>query len=147
MPEKTRKAPSKAKKTPPAEELKHPVPDDLGEAGKDLWVGIVADLEEGWRFDAREIALLAEAGRVADDLAELDAAIDRDGRTVAGSRGQTVIHPGIAEGRQLRALLLRLLSSLEMVDPIAAVRSATPEQARKRKAAAARWSRENRRLN
>jgi hypothetical protein len=147
MPEKTGKAPAKAKKAPPAEELKHPVPEDLGEAGAALWTDIVADLEEGWRFDAREVALLAEAGRVADDLAELDAAIDRDGRTVPGSRNQVVCHPGLAESRQLRALLLRLLSSLEMQDPVAAIRSATPEQARKRKAAAARWSRENRRLN
>ena len=147
MPEKTRKAPSKAKKAPPAEELKHPIPEDLGEAGAALWTDIVADLEDGWRFDARELVLLAEAGRVADDLAELDAAIDRDGRTVAGSRGQTVIHPNLTKKQQLRALLLRLISSLELVDPIAAIRSATPEQAKKRKAAAARWSRENRRLN
>ena len=76
---------------------------------------------------------------IADQLAELDAVLKRDGMTIAGSRGQTIAHPVLAESRQLRLAALRLLGALEMTDPQASKRSATPAQARARKAAEARW--------
>lgn len=134
-------------KRPKAPELKHPVPAGLGPDGEALWGRIISDLDEGWELDQRELHLLSEACKTADDLAALDAAIARDGRTVEGSRGQPVVHPGIAEVRQLRALQLRLLGALELSDPVDSLKSATPEQSRKRQAAAARWAREQRRLN
>lgn len=138
---KPRKAP--AKKLP---ELKHPIPAGLGPDGEALWGRIISDLDEGWELTERELHLLTEACRTADDLAALDLSIATEGRTVEGSRGQPVVHPAIAEVRQLRALQLRLLGALELADPVESLKSATPEQARKRKAASAKWARENRRL-
>jgi len=116
-------------------------PTDLGKAGKALWRSILADLDADWELDARELRLLGEACRTADELADLQAVLDKDGLTTAGSRGQTVVHPAVGEVRQLRLVLLRCLSAIEMVDPQAAIRSATPAQARARRAAEARWGR------
>jgi P27 family predicted phage terminase small subunit len=118
--------------TPPAE---------LDKAGKALWRSIHTDLDRGWELDARELHLLARACRCADELAALDAAVDAAGPTSTGSRGQPVIHPALAEARQLRLVQLRLLGAIELVDPQAAIRSATPVQAQARKAAQARWRR------
>jgi len=115
-------------------------PAGLGAAGKSLWSSILADVGDGWRLDARELHLLARACRTADELEALQAVVDRDGVTVAGSRGQVIAHPALAEARQLRLVQLRLLSALEMVDPQAAKRSATPAQARARRAAEVRWA-------
>lgn len=143
MTAKPKKGPEKAKPKPA---LTHPCPAHLGTDGAALWNRIVGDLVEPWEFDERELALLEEAGRTADELAVLGAALEADGMTVTGSRGQPVLHPAISEIRQLRALLLRLLSTLELSDPLDAVKSATPEQARKRRGAAAKWARESRRL-
>jgi phage terminase small subunit len=126
--------------------LKHPCPDGLGDAGRDLWGSIVSDLPENWELDHRELHLLEEACLVADQVTALDAAVERDGHTVSGSRGQPTAHPALAESRQLRALQLRLLGSLELSDPLEAVSSATPAQAKQRRAAKARWERENRRM-
>jgi hypothetical protein len=95
-------------------------------------------LGAGWELDARELHLLERACRCADDLAALEAVVDTDGATVKGSRGQTVVHPALSEARQLRLTQARLLGSLELADP--AERSATPAQARARKAAGARWT-------
>jgi ketosteroid isomerase-like protein len=117
-------------------------PADLRDAGRELWAGIVADLAPGWELDARELRLLARAGRCADDAAALEQAIDRDGATVEGSRGQTIVHPGIAEARQLRMAELRLLRDLQLENPAVTRSRATPSARRARRAAEARWSRE-----
>lgn len=118
-------------------------PDDLSHAGRALWIAVVADIEDGWELDAREVALLVEACKIGDQLAQLDAAVAVDGATVRGSRGQTVIHPGVSEGRALRLAQLRLLGSIELVDPTAAIKASTPQQARARAAAQARWAQRN----
>lgn len=99
---------------------------------------MLGDMPDGWQPDARELHLLARGCRCADELAALEKAIDRDGVTVKGSRGQTVIHPAVSEARQLRLAQMRLLGAIEMVDPESA-KSATPNQARARRAAEARW--------
>lgn len=128
-------------------ELKHPCPEDLGDAGAILWSQIVGDIDENWELDHRELHLLTEACLVADQVVALDAAVAEDGHSVKGSRGQPTAHPALAEARQLRALQLRLLGSLELSDPIESVSgSATPDQARKRRAASAKWARERRKL-
>jgi phage terminase small subunit len=114
-------------------------PEGLGRAGEALWKSILSDLDEGWELDARELHLLERACRIADELSDLEAAVDRDGATVAGSRGQTVVHPALAEARQLRLAQLRLLSAIEMVDPAEKRRAATPAIARARRAAESRW--------
>jgi 1,6-anhydro-N-acetylmuramate kinase len=87
-------------------------PIGLGTAGTALWNEILGDVGDGWRLDARELHLLERACRCADELLALQAAVDRDGVTTIGSRGQTVTHPALAEARQLRLVQLRLLSAL-----------------------------------
>lgn len=121
-----------ARKKPPAG-LKGP--------GRALWRSILADLDDGWELDARELDLLRRACRCADELAKLEAEIDRAGVVVEGSHGQARTNPAIAEARQLRLVLLRCLSAIELDDPTEAARSSTPAEARARKAANARWSR------
>ena len=69
----------------------------------------------------------------------LDAAVERDGATVKGSRGQLVVNPALSEARQLELVQLRLLSALELVDPKAS--RTTPTEARARRGASARWNR------
>lgn len=115
------------------------VPAGLKAPGKALWKAILADLDPGWELDARELHFLTRACRCADELAELEKAIDKDGPTVTGSRGQLVINPALSEARQLRLAQLRLLGAIELVDPQAALRAATPAQQRARKAATTRW--------
>ena len=121
------------------------LPQGLGEAGTALWTRKVADLEAPWRFDERELALLTEAGRTADDIAALDESIAAEGRMVEGSRGQPVLHGGVTEVRQLRALQLRLLSALTLTDPQDDAASGTPAQERGRRAANVRHSKTRRR--
>jgi hypothetical protein len=100
---------------------------------------VLGDLDPGWELDARELHLLGRAARCADELAALEASVDREGATTTGSRGQVVVHPALSEARQLRLTLLRLLSAIELADPRTAGRTATPAQARGRRAAEARW--------
>jgi len=116
-------------------------PTGLGKAGKALWRAIQRDLQDGWALDAREAHMLERACRTADDLAVLEATVDKEGATVEGSRGQTVVHPALIEARQLRVVQLRLLSVLELADP-SGQQSATPAQSRARRAAEARWGHE-----
>lgn len=114
-------------------------PAGLKAQGKALWSSIVNDIDEGWELDSRDLALLREAALIADQLADLDAVLKRDGMTIAGSRGQIVVHPALSEARQLRLAALRLLGALELVDPALANRNATHSSRRARKAAEARW--------
>ena len=115
-------------------------PRGLRAPGSGLWTAIVADLDPSWELDARETAALGEACKIADQLDRLDKAVAVEGATVRGSRGQTTVHPAIGEGRALRLAQLRLLGSIELVDPMAAVKAATPQQARARAAAQKRWA-------
>jgi P27 family predicted phage terminase small subunit len=118
-------------------------PAGLGSAGRSLWRSILGDLAAGWELDARELYVLERACRCADDMAALEAAVKRDGETVTGSRGQVVVHPALAEVRQLRLLQLRLLGALEMTDPSES-RPSTAAGRRASKAAQARWDRNGR---
>jgi P27 family predicted phage terminase small subunit len=114
-------------------------PAGLGGDGKALWKAILDDLSPQWELDARELDFLERACRCADELRELEKAIDKDGITVEGSRGQTIAHPALSEARQLRLVQMRLLGSIELTDPKEGIRSATPAQARGRHAAKVRW--------
>lgn len=133
--------PEAAKAAPPAvaDPARPGPPPDLQAPGKALWKAIVGDLADGWELDARELHLLHRAARCADEVAELEAAVDRDGATVAGSRGQVTVHPAIAEARQLRLTELRLLRDLELLDPSVSRSRATPSARRARRAAETRW--------
>jgi hypothetical protein len=123
-----------------ASQPRHAVPAGLTAPGRALWAAIVGDLDAGWELDARELHLLERACRCADELAKLEAAVDRDGVTAEGSRGQVIVHPALSESRQLRLVQARLLGAIELADPKAGHRSSTPAQARARKAAESRWA-------
>jgi hypothetical protein len=73
-------------------------------------------LAEGWELDARELHLLERACRCADELDDLEAAVDADGVVVKGSRGQASVHPALSEARQLRLVQLRLLGGIQLPD-------------------------------
>jgi P27 family predicted phage terminase small subunit len=112
-------------------------PTGLGIAGKCLWKSIIGDVPKGYELDSRELHLLSKACRCADELAALEAVVDKDGVVVTGSRGQATAHPALVEARQLRGVQLRLLRELHLDPPAeesAGVRAA-------RRAAAARWDR------
>jgi hypothetical protein len=117
------------------------VPAGLGAAGKALWKSILSDLDEGWELENRELHFLRRAARCEDELVALEKIVDRDGETTEGSRGQTIVHPALGEGRQLRLVQLRLLSALELQDPASARTGATPASKLARRAAESRWGR------
>jgi hypothetical protein len=92
-------------------EAKKPSPPrGLSRRGRSLWRQLHADLE----YDPHETEVVLEACRTADAIDELHAVIARDGYTIAGSTGQTVVHPAVAELRQQQASLSRLLAGLNL---------------------------------
>ena len=99
-------------------------------AGAALERVIRADLPAGVELDPREEALLAAAGRQADDIAALEADIAKRGRVVDGG-----INPSVREVRQGRLALGRLLSAIDL--PAAANTTVL----RAERAARARWQR------
>jgi pyruvate/2-oxoglutarate dehydrogenase complex dihydrolipoamide acyltransferase (E2) component len=122
-------------------------PPGLGDAGADLWRQIMDDgLAGDWALDGRELVDLERACTCADRLAQLDRIVREDGMTATGSKGQTVIHPALAEARQLELVQHRLLASLQLVNPASGVGS-SPVTERKRRAARTRWDREAQKRN
>ena len=127
--------------TKPNQPFEPKPPSTLKAAGKRLWKAIIGDLEPGWELDRRELHLLERACRTEDETRLLEAAVDKEGPTSTGSKGQTVTNPNILECRQLRLAQLRLLSALELEDPASGRVGATPASKRARKAAQSRWGR------
>jgi phage terminase small subunit len=116
-----------------------PPPDALGDEGRTLWSSILADLAEGWEFDARDFHRLEEACVLADQIALLDEAVRTEGATVIGSRGQSRVHPAVAEARQLRLAQHRLLGSLQLEDPAQIKARMSPTSRKASHAARSRW--------
>ena len=85
-------------------------PAGLRKPGKSLWQRITAEFDLSADPDKAE--LLAQACRVADQIAELDEAAAEAPLTVKGSMGQPVISPFIAEARVQRGLLAQLLARM-----------------------------------
>jgi hypothetical protein len=50
-----------------------------------LWRSVIADVPTDWELDGRNLAVLEAACRQADDVAELEAAVSRDGVVVEGA--------------------------------------------------------------
>jgi hypothetical protein len=91
-------------------------------------------LPPGIELDERESALLDLAARQARDVERAEADIATRGYLVEGSRGQEVINPSLAEVRQSRLALGKLLGALDLPESTRdAVQGA-------RRAAEARWS-------
>jgi P27 family predicted phage terminase small subunit len=92
-------------------------PAGLGDEGRKLWEAVVAAVRRGWRLDARDLHWLAQACRIEDTIVELEVVLSRDGEMTVGSKGQPVVHPAVAELRQLALAQARLLDKLELEDP------------------------------
>ncbi|MEZ5116174.1 MAG: hypothetical protein R2737_07890 [Candidatus Nanopelagicales bacterium] len=123
-----------AKDKPPAP------PKGLGDAGRSLWRSITTEVHDaGFELDGRECATLAAACRQADDIAALEAVIDRDGLVVLGAAGQPRLSAAVTEVRQGRLALAKMLGELALPDEDGVTR--TQSQARAARAANARWDR------
>lgn len=91
-------------------------PSGLGNAGRAMWKSIHDALGDEFELDDRERQILTLACRQRDDLAALEATLRKDGRTVRGSVGQPRLHPAVAEARQARLAIARLLGQLALPD-------------------------------
>ncbi len=110
-------------------------PADLSVRGRAFWRSTLTTFE----LSGVELELLKECARLLDECESLRSAVDRDGVTVCGSTGQTRVHPALAELRQHRLALGRLLAQLALPDGEDG-HLLSPSQARGRKAAQARWA-------
>jgi len=81
-------------------------PRGLSPAGRKLWDAVNGDYE----LESHELLLLENAARTADLVAQLQARIDKDGPV--SPEGKT--HPAVAEIRQQRITLARLLVALRV---------------------------------
>ncbi len=100
--------------------------------GDSLVKSIVAEMRKnGLEPDSREEQLLDVARRLADRLDVLDQLVARDGvsRTV---NGRVALHPGLAESRQVEAVLVRALAGIQLEE--------THKNATKQRAANTRWA-------
>ena len=79
-------------------------PNTLDTAGMALWRSIVNDVAAGWELDSRDLTLLTAACQSADTIAKLDAIVAAEGVTVRGSKGQSRVHPAVAETRTAACL-------------------------------------------
>lgn len=111
------------------------VPAGVGTAGAALWRRLVA----AYDFEVHELSMLEVACRQADDVAALENLIAEQGMTVAGSQGQPRLNAAVAEVRQGRLALGKLLGALALPDE--ADRPLTAASRTAQKAANARWSR------
>jgi hypothetical protein len=82
-------------------------PHELRKAGRALWRGVVGDFELG----PSDLVLLRQACDVADRIETLREAAGAE-PVVRGYHGQAQVHPGWAELRSERRLLLALLGGL-----------------------------------
>ena len=97
----------------------------------DLIATIREALPAGHEWDERELALLSLAAAQAADIDRLEADLASRGVRVEG-RGH-VLNQSLAEARQGRVALARLLGQIDIPD------SVSPASLHGRKAAAARW--------
>lgn len=102
---------------------------------------ISAALPEDAEWDERELVLLNLARRQADDTAKLELLLRRQGLTVIGSTGQERLNPLVAELRQQRLTLARLLAEVRLPDE----GIGPSRNVRKVRAAQTRWARADRR--
>jgi hypothetical protein len=109
-------------------------PSDLRASGRALWLDVRAEFALG----PDEVGALREACRTADELDDLRSALAGQPMTVAGSTGQQVAHPLLAELRRHREVLAKLLERLNLPagDEDA---GSTPAHRKAQRAAQQRW--------
>jgi len=106
--------------------------------GQRLRAEIVSEMAEAHVIpDSKEDALLDAVQTMVDRMAELDAAVTRDGPLLTSGTGVTKVHPGLVEYRQLAGTLPRMLAGIVIGDSF----TGAPKDAAKQRAANARWSR------
>lgn len=117
-------------------------PAGLSATGRRLWASILADLPAELELEARELVVLEAAARQSDVIASLERAVRRDGTMVKGASGQRRLNGAVAEIRQGRIALARLLGDLDLP---AEQTPQTASSKRARKAAQTRWAEHARR--
>ena len=116
-------------------------PEHLGEAGARLWERIIAALPAEAEFDARELEAIDQACATRDLIEELQTGLREDGLYITGANRQKKQHPFLAEIRQQRLALVRMLGTLGLPgeDELAEGGNWSGKSERARKAARARW--------
>jgi phage terminase small subunit len=114
------------------------LPRGLEASGRTLWHSVMADVPTDWELDARDLAVLEAACRQADDVAELEAAVGRDGVMVTGAAGQRRLNGAVTELRGARLALGRLLGQVDLPDEER--RPVTEASRRAQRAANMRWA-------
>jgi hypothetical protein len=85
-------------------------PEGLGAGGRRLWRAVLRDYE----LAEHEMLLLREAAFTSDLCEALQAVIDAEGPTTANHLGGVKMHPALAELRQQRLALARLVVCLRV---------------------------------
>ncbi|AQT81380.1 hypothetical protein B1R94_22190 [Mycolicibacterium litorale] len=117
-------------------------PADLGAAGAAFWT---STLTRYWMDgEPHKLAILEQACRVLDRIAELEAGMTGQPLTVWGSKHQPVIHPLIAEKRFQQGLFASLTKALGLPDSDEddETEAARLRSERARHAANVRWKKE-----
>lgn len=115
-------------------------PQVLEKRGRQIW----KSLAERYEFDDHEREVLLEFCRVLDRIDALSARVDADGVMIAGSQGQSVLHPAVAEVRQQQQAAGRLLTQLNLPDEAGDVALSRQISSQAQAAANARWARSKR---
>jgi len=117
-------------------------PEGLSAAGRRLWAAILADLPSELELEARELVVLEAAARQADVIASLERAVRRDGLMIRGASKQRRLNAAVAEIRQGRIAVARLLGELDLAGESVPQTAASQ---RARRAANVRWAEHARR--
>jgi hypothetical protein len=114
-------------------------PKGLSASGRKLWRAVTREVAgQGVSLDSRELIWLEEAARLADRVAQLEAAIAGEDLIVPGHAKQPVAHPLLAESRQTRMLVAQMIARIRVDAPVEA--AGAPAGVNQHRAAAnARW--------
>jgi len=107
-------------------------------AGESLRAQLDASLPPGAEWDEREALMIDLAAAQVDDIATLEGVLADQGAIVPGSAGQPRLHPALAEVRQARLALGKLLAEIRLPDE----GIGTSRHVQQQRAARARWDRE-----
>lgn len=109
-------------------------PGGLRSAAKRLWRTVLG----GFELRPDELVVLEAACRLADETADLEAALAAAPAMISGSKGQLRVNPIFAEVRNHRLALGRLLAQLGLAD--AGADAGSTKSTAGRRLARQRWS-------